>query len=255
MIEICALASGSNGNCYYIGNETEAVLIDAGIYYKRLDERLKTAGLQKEKIKAVFISHEHNDHIQGLRVTSKKLGIPGILTKATYHKAYDKNKPEMFSFFNPGEPYKLNHFTVHPFRKNHDAKDPCSFRVEVYGKSIGVMTDIGEVDEILRNEFSKCDAVFLEANYDKEMLWNGFYPYHLKQRVDSSIGHLSNDQALELTKGFASANLKTIFLSHISASNNTRELALETFNELKDRYDIRLTSRTGISDVVRLIHT
>ena len=250
MIEICALASGSNGNSYYIGNENEAILIDAGIYYKRLIERLNDAGLDKNKIKAIFISHEHSDHIQGLRATSKKLGIPGILTKKTYHKAYDKNKPELFAFFNPGEPYIIGNITIHPFKKMHDAKDPCSFRVEVNNKHIGVMTDIGEVDEIVKQEFSKCDAVFLESNYDKEMLFNGLYPYYLKQRVNSSVGHLSNEQALELTEQYASPNLKTIFLSHISAANNTRELAMETFSGLKGKYDIKLTSRQGISEIV-----
>ena len=252
MVEICALASGSNGNSYYIGNEKEAILIDAGIYYKRLIERLNDAGLDKEKIKAIFISHEHSDHIQGLRTTSKKLGIPGILTKSTYNKAYNKNKPDLYAFFKPGEPYTIGDIMIHPFKKMHDAKEPCSFRVEVFNKNIGVMTDIGEVDEVVQQEFSKCDAVFLESNYDKEMLWNGLYPYHLKQRVDSSVGHLSNEQALELAEQFASPNLKTIFLSHISAANNSRELAMETFSHLKAKYDIKLTSRQGISELVSL---
>lgn len=252
MTEICALASGSNGNCYYVGNEDEAILIDAGIYYKRLTERINDSGLDINKIKAVFISHEHSDHVQGMRVISKKLGIPGIYTKQTYHKTYDKNKAQHFDFFKPGEAYQIGNFTIHPFKKSHDAKDPCSFRVEHESKNIGIMTDIGEVDETLQNEFSKCDAVFLESNYDEDMLMTGIYPYHLKQRVSSSLGHLSNEQALELAEQFASPNLKTIFLSHISAVNNTRELAMETFSHLKNRYDIKLTSRTGVSDVVSL---
>jgi len=253
MIEICALASGSNGNCYYIGNENEAILIDAGIYYKRLIERLNDANLDKTKIKAIFISHEHMDHIQGARVTSKKLGVPIFYTKKTYHKSYNKNKAANFGFFEPNVPYTIDEITVHPFAKNHDAIDPCSFRIEIENKNIAVMTDIGIVDETLIKEFSKCDAVFLEANYDEDMLMTGIYPYHLKERVSSSKGHLSNEQALNLVEQYASPNLKTIFLSHISPVNNTRELALDHFSPVANKYDVKLTSRQEISEVIKLI--
>jgi len=252
MVEICALASGSNGNSYYIGNEKEAVLIDAGIFYKRLNERLEAANLDKAKIKAIFISHEHADHIQGVRVTTKKLGIPAIFTKQTYQNARRRHRPDLYSFFELGITYSFGNISVYPFKKMHDAKDPCSFRVELEGKNIGIFTDIGEVDETLQQEFNKCDAVFLEANYDKEMLWNGSYPYYIKQRVDSNVGHLSNEQALELTQKYASADLKHIFLSHISDSNNTYDLVLKSFSGLNGKYNVKLTSRETISEVVRL---
>jgi len=252
MVQICALASGSNGNCYYIGNENEAILVDAGIYYKRLIERLDNAGFDKNKIKAIFISHEHMDHIQGARVTSKKLGIPIFYTKKTYNKSYNKNKAANFKFFEPNTPYIIGNIKIHPFAKKHDAIDPCSFRIEIDNKNIGVMTDIGEVDEILTKEFSLCDAVFLESNYDVDMLMTGIYPYHLKERVSSSKGHLSNEQALNLVMQYASPNLKTIFLSHISPVNNTRKLALEHFSSLSDKFDIKLTSREEISEIIQI---
>ena len=252
MVEICALASGSNGNSYYVGNEDEAILIDAGIYYKRLIERLKDANLDKSKIKAIFISHEHMDHIQGARVTSKKLGIPIFYTKKTYNKSYNKNKADNFGFFEPNTPYIIGDIKVHPFAKKHDAIDPCSFRIEIGKKNIGVMTDIGEVDSTLQKEFSQCDAVFLEANYDVDMLMTGIYPEHLKERVSSSKGHLSNEQALNLVEQFASNNLKTILLSHISPVNNTRELALEHFSSISEKYDVKLTSRQKISEVIKI---
>lgn len=252
MVEICALASGSNGNSYYIGNEHEAILIDAGIYYKKLAARLVEAGLNKSRIKAIFISHDHSDHIQGLKVSSEKLNVPGIFSKQTYFNSRVRWKPWNYTFFEPGVTYTIGKISVFPFLKKHDASEPCSFRIETNGKSIGVLTDIGETDENVISEFSKCDAVFLETNYDHDMLWKGSYPYHLKQRVSSGYGHLSNKQALELTVNHASPKLKTVFLSHISAANNTPELAMQTFNILKDKYDIRLTSRYGISDVVRL---
>ncbi len=252
MTEICALASGSNGNCYYIGNENSAVLIDIGIYYKRLIERLNDTGLDKNKIKAIFISHEHTDHIQGARVTSKKLGIPVFYTKKTFHKCYDKNKTDNFGFFEPGTPYIIDDIKIHSFQKNHDAVDPCSFRIEIENKHIGVMTDIGTIDETLQKEFSKCDAAFLESNYDEELLQNGLYPYHLKQRVSSDKGHLSNLQTLELIENYASDKLKTIFLSHISAVNNTLKIAEDTFKHLNKRCQIILTSRQKASELIKL---
>ena len=251
MTEICALASGSNGNCYYIGNENAAILVDIGIYYKRLIERLNETGLDKNKIKAIFISHEHTDHIQGARVTSKKLGIPVFYTKKTYHKCYEKNKADNFGFFEAGTPYNIDDITIHSFQKKHDAIDPCSFRVEVNGHNIGIMTDIGEADKTLEEEFSKCNTVFLESNYDKDMLMNGLYPYHLKQRVSSEKGHLSNLQALNLVENFASENLNTILLSHISAVNNTHSIVKETFADLSDKYNIILTSRLKASEIIK----
>ncbi len=252
MTEICALASGSNGNCYYIGNENAAILIDIGIYYKRLIERLNETGLNKDKIKAIFISHEHTDHIQGARVTSKKLGIPVFYTKKTYHKCYDKNKADNFGFFETGTPYNIDDFTIHSFSKSHDAADPCSFRIEVNGHNIGIMTDIGKPDENLKEEFSKCNAVFLESNYDEDMLMNGLYPYHLKQRVSSEKGHLSNLQALSLVENFASEKLNTVLLSHISAVNNTHKIVKETFAKLSGKYNIILTSRHKASELIKL---
>lgn len=252
MIEICALASGSNGNSYYIGNEEEAVLIDAGIYYKKLIERLDDTGLDKNKIKAIFISHEHSDHIQGARSTSNKLGVPVYYTKKTYYKSYKKNRAQNFVLLEPGTPYIIGNITIHPFAKQHDAIDPCSFRVEINNKSIGVMTDIGEADEILNKEFSKCDAVFLEANYDEDMLHSGLYPHHLKERVSSSKGHLSNFQAIELIEKYASPQLKTIFLAHISAANNTHDIVKEEFSIFNGRYDINLCSRKEASKLIKL---
>ena len=251
MVEICALASGSNGNSYYIGNETEAILIDAGIYYKRLKERLADAGLSKSKIKAIFISHEHTDHIQGVRVTTKKLEVPAIFSRLTLQHAQRKHRPDLFAYFEPGVVYKFGNISVFPFLKNHDAIEPCSFRVEIGGKHIGVFTDIGAADDTFIAEFAKCDAVFLETNYDKDMLWNGHYPYYIKQRVDSDRGHLSNEQALELVQKHASPNLEYIFLSHISDSNNTYDLAKEAFAPLNDKHKVLLTSREGISEIVK----
>ncbi len=252
MTELCALASGSNGNCYYIGNQDIAILVDMGIYYKQLIERLSRHHIDKNKIKAIFISHEHRDHVQGAKVVSKKLGIPVFYTKKTYHKCYDKNKADNFGFFEPGTPYIIDTIKIHSFRKNHDAKDPVSFRIELNGNNIGVMTDIGSTNEALNKEFSKCNAVFLESNYDEYMLERGLYPAHLKQRVASKNGHLSNRQALSLIEKYASKDLHTIFLSHISAVNNTHELITELYKPLSEKYQIILTSRKRASQLIQI---
>jgi phosphoribosyl 1,2-cyclic phosphodiesterase len=251
MLEICALASGSNGNCYYIGNEKEAVIIDSGIFYKRLLERLEDANLDKSKIKAIFITHEHADHVQGVRGCCKKLQVPVYFTKKTFRKVQKRLEPDIVAFFECGEPLFIGNIVVYPFRKKHDASDPCSFRVECQQTSIGVMTDIGIVDQTLQREFSRCQIVFLETNYDRDMLWNGSYAEYIKQRVDSELGHLSNEQAHDLVKDFASSGLTHIFLSHISEQNNTVELAMQTFSDMLDKYRIIPTSREGISEVLR----
>lgn len=252
MLEICALASGSNGNCYYIGNEKEAVLIDAGIFYKHFDKRMDEAGLDKNKIKAIFITHEHTDHVQGVRGCSDKLNVPVFFTQKTFKKLQARHRPDMVMFFESGTTLQIGDLTVFSFKKLHDAADPCSFRIEGNGKSVGVMTDIGSIDQVLENEIAKCHAVFLETNYDQKMLWNGSYPVYLKQRVDSELGHLSNDQALELIKRNASDRLKYIFLSHISAENNRPEIAIQVFNELNHSIRILPTSRKMISEKISL---
>jgi phosphoribosyl 1,2-cyclic phosphodiesterase len=253
MTEICALASGSNGNSYYIGNENEAILIDIGIYYKKLIERIESAGLDINKIKAAFISHEHTDHVLGAKATSKRMGIPVYYSKKTYRKCYEKHKAEHFAFFNPGISLQIGHLNIFPFLKNHDAADPCSFRIENEGVNVGVMTDIGISDTILETEFSKCDVVFLETNYDEEMLLKGIYPYYLKQRIISEKGHLSNNQAKELVEKHASGKLKTIFLSHISLINNNTEIIDETFAPLSHKYNIKHAPRNKNSEVLRIM--
>ena len=250
MLEICALASGSNGNCYYIGNKEEAVLVDAGISTKQILKRMYDRNLDFKKIKAVFISHEHGDHVRGVRVLTKKLGIPAFFTKNTFHSMWHPNQPLSYSPFTPGESFKFRSFTIHPFLKNHDAKEPCSFRIEHAGISIGVFTDIGAPCENVTAHLSQCHALFLETNYDEEMLWNGNYPYHLKKRVASDVGHLSNSQSLELLSQYAGKQLSHVLLSHLSAENNTPEKAVAELEPLSEKYQLIKTSRHDASEVI-----
>ncbi|WP_430815157.1 MBL fold metallo-hydrolase [Carboxylicivirga sp. RSCT41] len=250
MIKVCAIASGSNGNCYYIGTEKEAILVDAGISRRQIMKRMKELRLDIGRVKAVFISHEHSDHIKGLRVLCDMHGIEAYLTRDTLQKAHRNYHPQSAHVFNAGDSVKVGAFMVHSFSKKHDAIDPTSFRVEVEGQHIGVMTDIGAACDKTREHLSKCDIVFLESNYDEQLLDEGPYPYYLKQRVKSDHGHLSNKQAVELVEEMAGAGLKTIFLSHISADNNRVEIAMNAFRHLSDRYNILPTNRYAPSEIV-----
>jgi len=249
-LEICALASGSNGNCYYIGNDEEAILVDAGLSARQLQLRLLECNLDAFKIKAILITHEHSDHCRGARVFSKRLGaIPVYLTKKTFLAFHTSQRPEKVIWFEPNLPFHIGNFEIFPFAKQHDAVDACSFRIGYDGRHIGVMTDIGDPCDQVKQHFSMCDAVFLETNYDEDMLWNGSYPYYLKQRVASAFGHLSNKQALALAESCGGERLKTILLSHLSGENNTPEKAFSAFQPLQKTYQIELTSRQAPTKV------
>jgi len=252
MMEICALASGSSGNCYYVGNETDAVLIDAGISTRKILQRMHEAGINPQKVRGIFISHEHSDHVHGVRVLSKRLGVPAWFSQSTLEALRIGEAPEWTEIFTPGKALQIKSLTVHPFLKNHDAAEPCSFRIESDGWNIGVFTDIGEACERLKSHLKKCHAVFIETNYDEQMLWKGIYPYHLKQRVASAQGHLSNDQAFELIRDFAGPELVHVFLSHLSGENNHPDLAASRFVSLSDRFQVSLTSRSSYSPVYKL---
>lgn len=252
MIEICAIASGSNGNCYYVGDENEAVLIDAGISRKQILLRMQERGLDASHVKGVFISHEHADHIRGVKVLSKVLDIPVYMTKGTFDQLWNPYRPGKYGIFTPGEVLQVGGIKIFPFLKKHDAANPCSFRVEIAGKSIGVMTDIGEPCDNVRQHLNACHAVFLESNYDDQMLENGPYPYPLKQRVKSNVGHLSNEQSRDLVSCSAGDQLEYVLLSHLSGENNTPEKAMKAFEPLQEQYKVELTSRSDASEVIQL---
>ena len=189
MITLCAIASGSNGNCYYIGNEKEAILVDVGLSARRILARMRQRNLVPEKIKAVLISHEHSDHASGARVMSKRLKIPVYLTSRTYLALYSQHRPMAPRFFEPGSEIFIGSFRIFPFLKNHDAAEPCSFRIENSGLQVGIFTDIGAPCENVKLHLGQCHALFLETNYDEKMLWEGSYPWPLKKRIGSDHGH------------------------------------------------------------------
>lgn len=252
MLYICALASGSNGNCYYVGNKNNAFLIDAGVSARQILMRITDAGLDPGIIRAIFITHEHTDHSSGSRVLANKLNVPVYLTEGTLNAIKIASRPDKAILIKPGKAIKINGFTIHPFLKKHDAAEPCSFRLEYDDWSVGVFTDIGEACDNLKKHLKLCHAVFIETNYDEKLLWDGPYPYILKRRVSSEFGHLSNRQAFELIRDFSGPELLHVVLSHLSGENNRPDLASSEFNSLKDRFKVSIASRNSISECFEL---
>jgi phosphoribosyl 1,2-cyclic phosphodiesterase len=242
MLFISSLNSGSNGNCYYVGNQNEAVLIDAGISCRETERRMARCGLSMGKVKAIIISHEHTDHIRGVEVLSRKYRLPVYITNGTLHKSRLRVDDSLTRSFSAPEPIVIGGLEIVPFPKQHDASDPHSFVVRGEGVTVGVFTDIGAVCGHVVRHFASCDAAFLESNYDDAMLENGHYPYHLKKRIRSEKGHLSNEQALQLFLQHGS-RLTCLLLSHLSRDNNDPGLVHELFSRHAGKTTIAVASR------------
>lgn len=238
---ITSLNSGSNGNCYYIGNEQEAVLIDAGISCREVERRMLRLGLSIKKVKAVFISHEHSDHIRGISILAKKYNLSVYITPATLQ--YSGLDLHQVIFLQSFTEVKIGGLSILAFPKFHDARDPHSFVITCNLIKIGVFTDIGAVCHQVINHFKQCHAVFLEANYDEQLLEQGRYPYHLKNRIRGGKGHLSNRQALQLFLDHRPLHLSHVLLSHLSQDNNNPQLVSELFNQHAGGVHITVASR------------
>jgi phosphoribosyl 1,2-cyclic phosphodiesterase len=240
---ILSLNSGSNGNCYYIGNHHEAVLIDAGISCRETERRIARAGLSFSKVKAVFITHEHTDHTRGAEVISRKYQVPVYITAATHANSRLRLDKKLVKSFDAYAPVQIGKLSVKAFPKKHDAKEPHSFTVSCDGITVGILTDIGSACEHVIHNFSQCHAAFLEANYDEVMLEEGRYPQFLKNRIRGGEGHLSNLQSLDLFTTAKSPFLSHLLLSHLSEHNNCPELVQDLFMKHAGNTHIAIASR------------
>jgi phosphoribosyl 1,2-cyclic phosphodiesterase len=252
-LSIASLNSGSNGNCYYIGNEEDAILIDAGISCRETERRMMQLGLSPKKIRAIFISHEHSDHIRGLPVLARKYQLPVYITPATHRSCGNLSAPGHLSIpFFALQPVCIGELEITAFPKFHDAADPHSFVIECSGTTVGVFTDIGNACANLTSYFKRCHAAFLEANYDDELLEKGRYPYFLKTRIRGGYGHLSNQQALELFQAHRPEFMTHLLLSHLSRDNNNPQLVSELFSNHANGVEIIVASREAASRVYRI---
>ena len=213
---------------------------------------MKDRNLDPQKLRAVFISHEHGDHVKGTRVLCKKLDIPGYFSPKTLEALYYTYRPDAAWTFTPGESVQIGPFTIHTFLKNHDAVEPCSFRVEIHNRHIGVFTDIGTPCKNVVGHLQLCQAIFLETNYDEKMLATGPYPVYLKRRIASDVGHLSNKQAYELLENHSGEKLQCVYLSHLSNENNAPEIAYGLLQSFEPKFEVRLTSRYEAGEVYTL---
>ncbi|MBS7564642.1 MBL fold metallo-hydrolase [Mucilaginibacter sp. Bleaf8] len=240
---ITSLNSGSNGNCYYVGNQHDAVLVDVGISCREVEKRMLRLGLNIRKVRAIFVSHEHSDHIRGIAVLSKKYQLPVYITPATHRYCGLQLEAHLVRPLQGYEAVHIGELAVIAFPKFHDAAEPHSFVVSCKEINIGVFTDIGAPCDHLIQHFKKCHAAFLEANYDEQMLAQGRYPYHLKKRISGGHGHLSNRQALELFKTHKPLFMSHLLLSHLSKDNNCPDLARNLFNAHAGGTQIIVASR------------
>ena len=263
-MRMCSIASGSSGNCIYVGSGNTHLLVDTGISKKRIEEGLKKLEIKGEEIDGVLITHEHSDHIQGLGVLSRRYELPIYATKGTIEgisacASIGKMPEGLFHTVRADEPFVLGDIEVKPFSISHDACEPTGYRFECGGKSVAVATDLGKYDEYTVSNLSGLDAVLLEANHDIHMLEVGGYPYYLKQRILGDKGHLSNELSGRLLCDILHDNLKRIILGHLSKENNYARLAYETVKlevTLGDKdykgedLDMFVASRDSVSDIV-----
>lgn len=247
-----SINSGSNGNCYYISNGKDAVLIDAGLSCRETEIRMKSMGLNIANVRAIFITHEHTDHIKGAQLLSSKYKIPAYLNHKTHYTSHLKFKPELYRRIAHEEVIDVKGITVTGFSKLHDAADPFSFVVQHAGITIGVFTDIGAVCDNLKRYMSLCHAAYLESNYDEEMLEKGRYHINLKNRIRGGFGHLSNKEALNFFLAHKPAHMTHLFLSHLSRDNNSPELALQLFRQHAGDVQVHIASRHGHSDMFHI---
>lgn len=229
-IFLCSLFSGSGGNCFLVGDDEAKFLVDAGVSARRIECALGGVGLSFDDISAIFITHEHIDHVKGLEITEKHHHIPVYMTEGTARAfIFDANSPILPNLYayRGNFTVELGGFTVRSFTVPHDAAQPVGYVFEKDGDRVGVATDTGCVTDEMIENLVGCRAAVIEANHDVTALRMGPYPPYLKERIASDRGHLSNASAASLAKLLVDGGAESLMLGHISKENNAPSLALE----------------------------
>jgi phosphoribosyl 1,2-cyclic phosphodiesterase len=229
---VAVLSSGSSGNCTYIGDGRSGVLIDCGLSTKQVFQRLEAIGLggaASVPIDAVLITHEHGDHVGAAGVMSRRLAkqreTPFFMTEGTRSALPANLTPESIRPVRPGVAFRVGTLTIEPVSVPHDTRDPVAYVVQSGGTRAAVITDLGRSTRLVEQTLSTLDVAVVEFNHDVQRLFDGSYPWPLKQRIRGPHGHLSNEQAAELIETGASDRLAHLVLAHLSAENNLPELA------------------------------
>ena len=234
-MRFCALASGSSGNSIYVNHADTHILVDAGISCKRIEEALLSIGVDPASISTILITHDHTDHIQGAAVFSRKYGTniyatAGTLGAIVSGARYRPDNSNLYAI-EPDSYYDIGSIRAETFRLSHDAIDPVGFALTAGGRRLGIATDLGCYDESLLEHLRGADALYVEANHDVNILMMGRYPYSLKVRVNSELGHLSNEACASLVRETRCEGTRVVMLAHISKENNFEELAFETVRQ------------------------
>ena len=230
MAKFVTLFSSSRGNSYYIGSSGQAVLIDAGRSCKQIEQAMELNNLDMKSVRAIFVTHEHTDHCQGLRVLASRYGINVYASEGTLEGLVENNALcDKFSADVISKKITIGDMLIERVDTPHDSKESCAYRVTTAdGKKAMVATDMGIMLPSVRNAISKCDLAVVESNHDVNMLMSGPYPYTLKRRVLSDRGHLSNVACAQELPDFVRAGVKHLVLGHLSQENNTPDVALVT---------------------------
>ncbi len=232
-LTVSMLASGSRGNCAIVASTQTRILVDAGISCRETFKRMKAIGENPHSLSAILITHEHSDHVYGLATLAKKLSIPIFMTGAT-HQAWaramrDENgvRPQLDKLekFESGHSFQVGDICVKPFTIPHDAADPVGFTFRAEGIKVGIATDLGYLPVSVRDHLNGSDVLVMESNHDLEMLRGGPYPWSVKQRVMSRVGHLSNDALADFLVHDYDNNAAFVVLAHLSEQNNHPEIA------------------------------
>ena len=254
-LSVCVLASGSRGNATYISDGTTSILIDAGLSGAEIERRFKTRGLNLADVSAIVVSHEHSDHIQGVGILSRRYGLPVYISRKTESAAGSKmGSLSEVRHFECGAAFKIHTLDIRSFSTSHDAGDPAGFTICRNRTRIGIATDMGIATNVVKEHLRGCSLVLLESNHDPAMLMNGPYPWHLKQRVKSRTGHLSNVQSGELLREILQPGLRHVILGHLSEKNNTPEKALAAAKEAINghRIGLSLALQNMCGEVIRI---
>lgn len=265
-MRLCSIASGSSGNCIYVGSEATHLLVDVGISGKRTELGLNSLGITAKDLDGILITHEHADHISGLGVIARKYGVPIYATPGTIDAIVNSSsvgKIDESLFCEVKEDVKLTikDLTVNPMRISHDAAQPVAYRISYGNKKIGICTDLGVYNDYTVECLKGMDALLLEANHDVNMLQVGPYPYYLKQRILGDRGHLSNENSGRLLSRILHDGLENIILGHLSKENNLPELAYEAVRmeiTMGDNpynandFRIQVANRSDVSKVINI---
>lgn len=252
----CSFASGSSGNCYYVGRQDEGLLVDVGISAKQVKEKLREQDLSFDNIKAILVTHDHIDHVLGLENLTKSCPIPiyahsDCLQGLVEGKVTKNLDTLLFHEIEPMQPFELMGIKIEAFPVMHDGRGAMGYHFEYEGHTLTIATDIGMLDKVVKEQIRRAENLVIETNYDVEMLENGSYPYILKQRIAGPFGHLSNTESARFLAEIYHPGIKNIMLCHLSENNNSPKRAMQCFHEQFRQHHIRLDENTTIFPLPR----